>query len=243
MDKLKQVLGGQDGGSADGSGILERANQPSSLAWGTRMKGFLICFILGALCSILATCLLWIPGFGLPVFAVLYTLGNLCALASTMFLIGPLRQLKNMCAKVRALATVIMLVCLVLTLCAAFWVRIERSVKTCWFCWWVLDVCGSGSAVEEQRLGSAVLRAAVSGLHLVRPVLHPIRQGRCPQVVLPLHVEPPIRTRDAAACPVRKLLESHDWFLFISPGKLSSSYLKILMVSMNLYQRSKTVSY
>ncbi|KAM4711341.1 vesicle transport protein SFT2B-like isoform 2-T2 [Anableps anableps] len=121
MDKLKQVLGGQDGGSADGSGILERANQPSSLAWGTRMKGFLICFILGALCSILATCLLWIPGFGLPVFAVLYTLGNLCALASTMFLIGPLRQLKNMCAKVRALATVIMLVCLVLTLCAAFW--------------------------------------------------------------------------------------------------------------------------
>uniref|UniRef100_A0A3B5MD24 Vesicle transport protein n=1 Tax=Xiphophorus couchianus TaxID=32473 RepID=A0A3B5MD24_9TELE len=96
MDKLKQVLGGQDGGGT---------NQASTLAWGTRMKGFLICFVLGAVCSILATCLLWIPGFGLPVFAVLYTIGNLCALASTMFLIGPLRQLKNMCAKVRALAT------------------------------------------------------------------------------------------------------------------------------------------
>uniref|UniRef100_A0A3B5PZA3 Vesicle transport protein n=1 Tax=Xiphophorus maculatus TaxID=8083 RepID=A0A3B5PZA3_XIPMA len=121
MDKLKQVLGGQDG---EMTSRLQRANQASTLAWGTRMKGFLICFILGAVCSILFCPLslmedmLW---FGLPVFAVLYTIGNLCALASTMFLIGPLRQLKNMCAKVRALATVIMLVCLVLTLCAAFW--------------------------------------------------------------------------------------------------------------------------
>ncbi|XP_054880181.1 vesicle transport protein SFT2B-like [Poeciliopsis prolifica] len=123
MDKLKQVLGGQDGGgSSDGSGILERANQASTLAWGTRMKGFVICFILGDVCVQQATCLLWIPGFGLPVFAVLYTVGNLCALASTMFLIGPLRAAEeNMCAKVRALATAIMLVCLVLTLCAAFW--------------------------------------------------------------------------------------------------------------------------
>ncbi|XP_061571572.1 vesicle transport protein SFT2B-like isoform X1 [Cololabis saira] len=120
MDKLKKVLSGQDDGS-DGSNILERANQASTLAWGTRMKGFLICFILGAFSSILATCLLWIPGFGLPVFAVLYSAGNLCALASTSFLIGPCRQLKTMCAPERALATAIMLVCLVLTLCSAFW--------------------------------------------------------------------------------------------------------------------------
>uniref|UniRef100_A0A3P8SNS1 Vesicle transport protein n=1 Tax=Amphiprion percula TaxID=161767 RepID=A0A3P8SNS1_AMPPE len=121
MDKLKRVLSGQDDGSADGSGILERANQVSTLAWGTRMKGFLICFVLGALSSILGTCLLWIPGVGLAVFAVLYSVGNICALASTMFLIGPSRQLRTMCAKERALATAIMLVCLVLTLCAALW--------------------------------------------------------------------------------------------------------------------------
>uniref|UniRef100_A0AAQ5ZDA4 Vesicle transport protein n=1 Tax=Amphiprion ocellaris TaxID=80972 RepID=A0AAQ5ZDA4_AMPOC len=67
------------------------------------------------------TCLLWIPGVGLAVFAVLYSVGNICALASTMFLIGPSRQLRTMCAKERALATAIMLVCLVLTLCAALW--------------------------------------------------------------------------------------------------------------------------
>ncbi|XP_045907619.1 vesicle transport protein SFT2B-like [Micropterus dolomieu] len=121
MDKLKNVLGVQDEGSRDGPGILERANQASTLAWGTRMKGFLICFVLGVLCSVLGTCMLWIPGLGLAVFAVLYSLGNICALGSTMFLIGPLRQLKTMCAKERAFATIIMLVCLVLTLCAAFW--------------------------------------------------------------------------------------------------------------------------
>ncbi|KAM6958131.1 vesicle transport protein SFT2B-like [Tautogolabrus adspersus] len=121
MDKLKNVLSGEDDGNSDTPGILARANQASTLSWGARMRGFIICFVLGVFCSILGTCLLWIPGFGLVVFAVLYSVGNLCALGSTMFLVGPLRQLKNMCAKERAIATVVMLVCLVLTLCAAFW--------------------------------------------------------------------------------------------------------------------------
>ncbi|KAF3834640.1 hypothetical protein F7725_027198 [Dissostichus mawsoni] len=39
----------------------------------------------------------------------------------TMFLMGPMRQLKKMCDKTRALATTLMITCLVLTLCAAFW--------------------------------------------------------------------------------------------------------------------------
>ncbi|XP_031695659.1 vesicle transport protein SFT2B-like [Anarrhichthys ocellatus] len=121
MDKLKKVLSGHDEGNNDGTGIIERANQASTLAWGTRMKGFIVCFVLGIVCSVLGSCMLWIPRVGLAVFAVLYSVGNVSALASTMFLIGPCRQLKTMCAKERALATVIMMVCLALTLCAAFW--------------------------------------------------------------------------------------------------------------------------
>ncbi|XP_028323804.1 vesicle transport protein SFT2B-like isoform X2 [Gouania willdenowi] len=110
MDKLKQVLSGQDdGGDGGSSGILERANRATTLACGTRVKGFAICFILGAVCSILGACLLWIPGVGLIVFAVLYSAGNVCALGSTMFLIGPWKQLKSMCAKERFFATIIML--------------------------------------------------------------------------------------------------------------------------------------
>ncbi|XP_071398302.1 vesicle transport protein SFT2B-like [Centroberyx affinis] len=123
MDKLKRVLSGQDGGTdgTDGTDILEAANQASTLAWGTRVKAFLLCFVLGVTSSVLGSCLLWVPGVGLALFAVLYSLGNLCSLASTMFLMGPLKQLKRMCAKERALATAVMLICLVLTLCAAFW--------------------------------------------------------------------------------------------------------------------------
>uniref|UniRef100_A0A3Q2CDI2 Vesicle transport protein n=1 Tax=Cyprinodon variegatus TaxID=28743 RepID=A0A3Q2CDI2_CYPVA len=118
MDKLKQVLSGQEGGSSsDGSDTIY-----FSLYWGYNAPRRLASEAAVLMVVLLqGTCLLWIPGFGLPVFAVLYTIGNLCALASTMFLVGPLRQLKNMCAKVRALATAIMLICLVLTLCAAFW--------------------------------------------------------------------------------------------------------------------------
>ncbi|XP_076021955.1 vesicle transport protein SFT2B-like [Genypterus blacodes] len=121
MDKLKRVLSGQDGGNTDGSNIIETVDQASTLSWGTRVKGFFICFVLGVSLSILGSCLLWVPGIGLPLFAVLYSVGNISSLCSTMFLMGPLKQLKSMCAKERALATVIMLVCLVLTLCSAFW--------------------------------------------------------------------------------------------------------------------------
>ncbi|KAM3857045.1 SFT2 domain containing 2b [Diretmus argenteus] len=124
MDKLKRVLSGQDG-SGDNMDILEAANQASTLAWGTRVKAFIACFVLGVFSSVLGSCLLWVPGVGLALFAVLYSLGNICSLSSTMFLMGPVKQLKRMCAKERALATAIMMICLVLTLCAAFWWKIN----------------------------------------------------------------------------------------------------------------------
>jgi len=54
-------------------------------------------------------------------FAVLYTLGNLMAVGSTLFLMGPMKQISNMFAKTRAVATIVMLSALVLTLCSAFW--------------------------------------------------------------------------------------------------------------------------
>lgn len=34
---------------------VQRANQASTLSWGTRVKGFLICFVLGVVCSILVS--------------------------------------------------------------------------------------------------------------------------------------------------------------------------------------------
>ncbi|XP_057704768.1 vesicle transport protein SFT2A isoform X2 [Corythoichthys intestinalis] len=66
------------------------------------------------------TALLFLPN-GIKLFAVFYTLGNIAALASTCFLMGPLKQLKRMFEPTRLIATIVMLLCLILTLCSAFW--------------------------------------------------------------------------------------------------------------------------
>ncbi|KAJ7320314.1 hypothetical protein JRQ81_019825 [Phrynocephalus forsythii] len=119
MDKLKRVLSGQD---AEEPSPLAEVVDTSSLSWSTRLKGFIACFVLGVLCSILGTCLLWIPRKGIILFAVFYTLGNISSIGSTVFLMGPMKQLKRMFEPTRLIATIIMLLCLILTLCSAFWV-------------------------------------------------------------------------------------------------------------------------
>ncbi|TRZ18866.1 hypothetical protein HGM15179_008290 [Zosterops borbonicus] len=120
MDKLKRVLSGRD--AEEPSGLAEVIDA-TSLSWGTRVKGFVACFAIGCLCSILGSCLLWIPKKGLVLFAVFYTLGNIASLGSTMFLMGPMKQLKRMFEPTRLIATIVMLLCLILTLCSAFWWR------------------------------------------------------------------------------------------------------------------------
>ncbi|KAK1798863.1 hypothetical protein P4O66_007147, partial [Electrophorus voltai] len=142
MDKLKKVLSGQD--DNDDLNVLQvlvnlhhyctlqpldvvfqAASDATTLGWGTRVKGFVASFVLGVVCSLLGACLLWVPNVGLTLFVVFYTFGNVASLLSTMFLMGPLKQVKRMCDKTRALATAIMITCLVLTLCAAFWWKIK----------------------------------------------------------------------------------------------------------------------
>ncbi|KAM4795792.1 vesicle transport protein SFT2B-like [Rhinophrynus dorsalis] len=122
MDKLKKVLSGQDNEERSG---FEEVMETSSLSWGTRVKGFIACFAIGVLCSVLGACLLWVPHKGLILFAIFYTVGNVCSLGSTMFLMGPLKQLKRMFETTRLIATIVMLLCLILTLCSAFWWKIK----------------------------------------------------------------------------------------------------------------------
>ncbi|XP_063300504.1 vesicle transport protein SFT2B-like [Pelobates fuscus] len=122
MDKLKKVLSGQDN---EERSSFEQAIETHSLSWGTRIKGFIACFVFGIVCSILGTCLLWLSSNGTTLFAIFYTIGNVASLCSTMFLMGPLKQLKRMFEATRLFATIIMLVCLVLTLCSALWWKIK----------------------------------------------------------------------------------------------------------------------
>uniref|UniRef100_A0A9J7YAS0 Vesicle transport protein n=1 Tax=Cyprinus carpio carpio TaxID=630221 RepID=A0A9J7YAS0_CYPCA len=108
MDKLRAVLGGRDGNN-DNRNVLQAANEASTLGWGTRLKGFLVFVVIGVVCTILR----------FDDFTVKFE-----PTPSTMFLMGPLKQLKRMCDKTRAFATIVMITCLVLTLCAAFWWKI-----------------------------------------------------------------------------------------------------------------------
>jgi hypothetical protein len=54
--------------------------------------------------------------FNYRAFAVFYTLGSLASLGSTMFLMGPLKQIKAMFSSTRIIATVIVLLSIVLTI-------------------------------------------------------------------------------------------------------------------------------
>ncbi|XP_044935994.1 vesicle transport protein SFT2A isoform X2 [Mustela lutreola] len=105
MEKLRRVLSGQDD---EEQGLTAQVLDASSLSFNTRLKWFAICFVCGIFFSVLGTGLLWLPG-GIKLFAVFYTFGNLAALASTCFLMGPVKQLKKMFETTRLLATIIML--------------------------------------------------------------------------------------------------------------------------------------
>ena len=56
----------------------------------------------------------------LTTFAIYYTLGNLSAIACTLFLIGPARQLRLMTKKGRVCSLLVFFGCMALTLIAAF---------------------------------------------------------------------------------------------------------------------------
>ncbi|XP_056883958.1 vesicle transport protein SFT2A-like isoform X2 [Takifugu flavidus] len=125
MDKVKKVVGrDKDGKTDDEAGIIERAKETSTMSCGTRMKAFVVCFCLGVLMCFLGVSMLWLPGLGISIFAAFYTAGNVFALLSITFLVGPCKQLKSMCAIERAFATILMLAFMVLTVLGTFWWKI-----------------------------------------------------------------------------------------------------------------------
>eukprot|EP00741_Cyanophora_paradoxa_P000326 tig00000403_g317.t1 len=86
-----------------------------------RLTGFVACFLAGALMTFLSLFALSSIVLGRPErFAIPYTLGNILSLGSTAFLIGPVKQIKNMVSPNRAGATAIYVGAMVLTLWAAF---------------------------------------------------------------------------------------------------------------------------
>merc|ERR1712130_158374 len=108
---------------SDSLGLLP-SQQPQycpSLTYTQRLYGFGICLGLGILIAILSCIFVFFLMF-VP-FGVMYTFGNLLSLGSSMFLVGPVKQIKNMCKPVRAITTLIYFVMMGLTRFAAFYVQ------------------------------------------------------------------------------------------------------------------------
>uniref|UniRef100_A0A1B6KHY2 Vesicle transport protein n=1 Tax=Graphocephala atropunctata TaxID=36148 RepID=A0A1B6KHY2_9HEMI len=122
MDKLRRALAGDDGRDDDSTtGIIPNFDA-TTLSWSTRIKCFAFCFILGILVSMLASLSLFLHR-GWAQFAVLYTFGNIISMMSTLFLMGPVNQVKKMFAPTRVVATILVLVMIVLTLVAGLWIK------------------------------------------------------------------------------------------------------------------------
>ncbi|BHF78415.1 Vesicle transport protein SFT2B [Sparganum proliferum] len=77
------------------------------------------CFRLYLNSDFMGNFFLWIPHTGLKLFALFYTLGNLCSLTSSFFLMGPVQQCKRMFAETRIIAASLVILFMVLTIVSA----------------------------------------------------------------------------------------------------------------------------
>ncbi|CAK0785986.1 hypothetical protein CVIRNUC_009199 [Coccomyxa viridis] len=99
--------------------LLQQAREATTLNRTQRLYGFVFCLGLALLFGMMASFFFLSP----TRFAVLYTLSNILMISSTMFLMGPLRQLSKMFEKGRIVATLVYLVFMVLTLLCAIKLR------------------------------------------------------------------------------------------------------------------------
>ena len=118
IDKVRLMAGLEPSAPAPGeqtAELLDEYTSCASLTYEQRMYGFAFCALFGVMCSALSSVFWTRP----TKFATLYSMGNLLSLASTGFLTGFARQLKNMFHGTRFAATCVYLGALIMTLVCA----------------------------------------------------------------------------------------------------------------------------
>eukprot|EP00735_Rhodelphis_limneticus_P000848 TRINITY_DN11378_c0_g1::TRINITY_DN11378_c0_g1_i1::g.26431::m.26431 TRINITY_DN11378_c0_g1::TRINITY_DN11378_c0_g1_i1::g.26431 ORF type:complete len:173 (-),score=33.51,sp/Q8VD57/SFT2B_MOUSE/40.51/4e-26,Got1/PF04178.7/4.9e-27 TRINITY_DN11378_c0_g1_i1:891-1409(-) len=118
FESLRRLVGGDV--EREEESIWDEFTDYVSLSKTQRLYGFGICFSLGVIMSFLSALALPSIITGNAVhFAVPYTLGNILSLGSTSFIVGPMKQLKNMCDPTRAVASIIYIAAMAGTLFVA----------------------------------------------------------------------------------------------------------------------------
>lgn len=121
--------------------LLHHLDEASTLSKTQRVYGFATCIGLAMVFGLLASVFFLSP----TKFAILYTFSNISAIGSTMFLMGPLKQLSKMFDKGRIVATCIYIASLALTLFAALELHsiiltlIFLIVQLCALLWYCLS--------------------------------------------------------------------------------------------------------
>mmetsp|Transcript_9943 Transcript_9943/g.12254 ORF Transcript_9943/g.12254 Transcript_9943/m.12254 type:complete len:190 (-) Transcript_9943:1242-1811(-) len=95
--------------------FMEQVNETFQLSYTTRIVVFAVTLLLGLCCCFIAATFVYMP----RTFAKWYTLGSILLIASSMFLMGPWKQMKTMFHRSRALASIIYIFSIIGTLYAA----------------------------------------------------------------------------------------------------------------------------
>ncbi|KAJ0972924.1 hypothetical protein J5N97_020883 [Dioscorea zingiberensis] len=124
LERAKMLVGmevdeeaGQEETSS--SSFFDDFNRQCTLSTQQRLYGFAICLVAGLACTLLSMLVFFNP----IKFGITFTFGNMLALGSTAFLIGPKRQIDMMLDPVRIYATAIYFASIIIALLCALYVH------------------------------------------------------------------------------------------------------------------------
>jgi len=123
--------------------LLQHTENQCGLSLQQRMIGFFVCAGLGIVFLFLSFMFI-LSG---TVFAVLISFAFLLLITSTFFLVGPLRQLKNMVQPTRLIASLVFVASFAVTLVIVFFVSgalrylifVSAVIEVCAFVWYVFS--------------------------------------------------------------------------------------------------------
>lgn len=148
LDKFKAAVGMQE---QQEKGLLGQIDEAVTLSWKNRLIGFGCCFAFGLLLTFISIPMLWT--MQVTKFAVLYSVGSVVSILSTLFLMGPVKQFQRMLEEKRILATIVYIGAIGATLAVAFTTHnagaclILLVVQICAMVWYVLTWIPGGQAM------------------------------------------------------------------------------------------------
>ncbi|OAY64926.1 vesicle transport protein SFT2B [Ananas comosus] len=123
LEKAKMLVGlevdEENAQEEESSSFFDDFNRQCTLSTQQRLYGFAICLVAGLACTFLSMLVFFNP----IKFGITFTFGNLLALGSTAFLIGPKRQVVMMLDPVRIYATAIFTASIIIALFCALYVH------------------------------------------------------------------------------------------------------------------------